>query len=387
MPTDEIKNAMRELFSEKDAEIKQHVVDLAGPLFAEKLAEMVKEARARELVTGKGLDVESKKKFVEDIKLIARNEKAAYLTINDQTGGYLVPTEVHGEIMRIAETTGIVARDARNMGASDIEIPIYTGDAMQGTYVSEDGTTTETQNDLGVARLKSATWMTIVRLSNKLISKANVNVADWLMALVAEGLAYRLDREGFVGGTFAGSPFVGLLGSSAVTSQTLGSGLTGFEDITQEEAAIAIGSVPTAALNSAAFYFHRTVWARIKTQRIGGAGTEYVFKQDNAALATLRRENGIQPVGDIQGYPVFTTDVLPAYSASAISTKFGVFGNLNLALVRGEDGPMSVLRSENAVVGGVSTFERNQTAMRFTQDHALSIMLPEAAVVFRTAAS
>ncbi len=381
---EEMKAAMREVFSEKDAEFKAHIEAIAGPLFAEKLADMVKEARARELVTGKGLDVEAKKKFIDDVKLIARNEKAAYLTINDQTGGYVVPTEVHGEIMRIAETTGIVARDARNMGASDIEIPIYTGDAMQGTYVSEDGTTTETQNDLGVARLKSATWMTIVRLSNKLISKANVNVADWLMALVAEGLAYRLDREGFVGGTFAGSPFVGLLGSSAVTEQTLGSGLTGFEDLTPEEASIAIGSVPTAALDRAAFYFHRTVWARIRTQK---SGSEYVFQQNYANLASLRRENGIQPVGEILGYPVYTTDVLPAYSASGISKKFGVFGNLNLALVRGEDGPMSVLRSENAVVGGVSTFERNQTAMRFTQDHALSIMLPEAAVVFKTAAS
>jgi HK97 family phage major capsid protein len=386
MDNDALKLALREVFTEKDAEIKQHIEELAGPLFAEKIAEAVKEARAREVVSGKGIDVEAKKKFIDDVKLIARGEKAAYLTVNDQTGGYLVPTEVHGEIMRIAETTGIVARDARNMGVADIEIPIYTGDVMQGTYVSEDGTTAETQNDLGVARLKAASWMTIVRLSNKLISKANVNVADWLMALVAEGLAYRLDREGFVGGTFAGSPFVGLLGSTAVTKQTLGNGLTGFEDITPEEAAIAIGTLPTSALDRAAFYFHRTVWARIKTQRIGAPGTAFVFNQDNSALATLRRESGIQPVGEIQGYPVFTTDVLPAYSTSGISKKFGVFGNLNLALVRGEDGPMSVLRSENAVVGGVSVYERNQTAMRFTQDHALSIMLPEAAVVFETAA-
>lgn len=384
MNTEELTDAMRTVFSEKDAEIKKHIEDIAGPMFAEKIAEHVKNARINELVNGKGVDVESKKKFIDDVKLIARGEKAAYLTVNDQTGGYLVPTEVHGEIMRIAETTGIVARDARNMGATDLEIPIYTGEAMQGNYVSEDGTTTETQNDLGVARLKAQTWMTIVRLSNKLIAKANVNVADWLIALVAEGLAYRLDREGFMGGTYAGSPFVGLLSSSAVTTQTLASTLTGFEDLTPEEASIAIGSVPTSALDRAAFYFHRTVWARIRTQK---SGSEYVFKQDNASIASLRRESGIQPVGEILGYPVYTTDVLPAYSASAISTKFGVFGNLNLALVRGEDGPMSVLRSENATVGGVSVYERNQTAMRFTQDNAVSVMLGEAAVVLKTAAS
>lgn len=380
---EEMKAALREVFSEKDAEIKQHIEEMAGPLFAEKIADAVKEARLREFTSGKGLDVEVKQKFIEDVKLIARNEKAAYLTVNDQTGGYLVPTEVHGEIMRIAETTGIIARDARNMGVTDIEIPIYTGDAMQGAYVSEDGTTTETQNDLGVARLRAATWMTIVRMSNKLIAKANVNVADWLMALVAEGLAYRLDREGFVGGTFAGSPFVGLLASTAVTKQTMFSGKTGFEDFDPYEAAVAIGTVPTAALANAAFYFSPSVWAQIKSQKDTNFG--YLFQQNFSDLAQFRRENGIQPVGVIQGYPVYTTNVLPAYSTSGSAKKFGVFGNLNLALVRGEDGPMNVLRSENAVVGGVSVYERNQTAMRFTQDHALSIMLGEAAVVFETA--
>ena len=380
-----LKDAVREIFSEKDAEIKQHIEDLAGPLFAEKMADAVKQARLQDVINGKAsLDQESKAQFAADMKHIARNQKAAYLTVNDQTGGYLVPTEVHNEIMRIAETVGYVARDARNFGVADIEIPIYTAEAMQGSYVGEDAAGSESQNDFGQAKLQAAQWVNIVRLSNKLISKANVNVAEWLMAIVAEGMAYRLDREGFMGGTYAGSTFVGILGSDNVTTQTLGTGRTGFEDITPEEASIAIGSLPNSALANGAFYFHRTVWARIRTQK---SGDNYVFNQDNAAIASLRRESGMQPVGEILGYPVFTTDVLPAYSASANSTKFGLFANLNLALAYGEDGPMEMARSESAVINNVSTFERNQTAMRFTHDHALSIMLPEAAVVFETAAS
>jgi HK97 family phage major capsid protein len=383
----DIEDLKKDLFDHVDASLKAHVEEVAGPALSEKIADMVKAARLDAALNGGGLSSEAKNLLVEDIKRIASGEKSVYLTVNDQTGGYLLPTEVHNEIMRIATTTGIVARDARRFGISDIEIPIYTGAAMQGGYVGEDQAGSATQNDLGVAKLVSAQWMNIVRLSNKLIAKANVNVAEWLMAIVAEGLAFRLDREGFVGGTFAGSPFVGLLASNTVATQTLGTGLTGFNQLTVDEASIAIGSLPTAALANAAFYFHRTVWARIRTQRVGGAGTEYVFKQDNAALASLRRENGLQPVGEILGYPVYTTDVLPPMSASAVNTRFGVFGNLNLALAIGESGPMSVLRSENAVVNGVSTFERNQTAMRFTHEHSVSIMLPDAAVVFRTAAS
>jgi hypothetical protein len=47
-----------------------------------------------------------------------------------------------------------------------------------------------------------------------MLSNTSVNLTDWLIGLIAEGLAVKLDKEGFKGGTFAGSPFVGLLGSS-----------------------------------------------------------------------------------------------------------------------------------------------------------------------------
>lgn len=385
MKVEDLKEVLGTVLDERDAEIKDTIKDTMGDIAAEKAAAVVAKARLADMEAGvKSLDNESKQQFATDMKRIAAQEKAAYLTVNDQTGGYLIPTEVNNEIMRIAETVGLVARDVRRLPVADIEQPIYTGEAMQGEYVGEDSAGSETQEDIGNAKLKSAQWMNIFRLSNRLINKANVNVAEWLMALAGEGLSYRLDREGFMGGTFAGSPFVGLLGSGAVTSQTITG--TGFEDITPEEASIAIGSVPTAALNNGAFYFHRTVWARIRTQKDPTSG-EYVFKQDNSAIASLRRENGLQPVGEILGYPVFTTDVLPAFSASAVSTKFGVFGNLSLALLMGEDGPMDMARSETAVVGGKSTFERNQTAFRFLHDHAISIALPSAAVVLETAAS
>ena len=380
----EIEQLKKDLFDHVDASIKSNIEELAGPAMAEKIAGMVAAARAEDRAAGRAsLSDDVKELLVEDIKRIASGEKAAYLTVNDQTGGYLVPTEVHNEILRIAAVTGVVARDARRFGISDVEIPIYTGAAMQGSYVGEDSAGSETQNDLGVAKLVSHQWMNIVRLSNKLIRKANVNVAEWLMAIVAEGLAYRLDREGFVGGTFVGSPFVGLLASGDVTVQTMAATKTGFEDFDVAEASDAIGALPEAALIDAAFYFNRTVWAKI---RVAKSGDNYVFGQSN--LASLKKDgNGLSPVGEILGFPVYTTDVLPAYSASAISTKFGVFGNLKQALGIGEDGPMSVLRSENAVVGGVSTFERNQTAMRFTHDHAVAILLPSAAVVLKTAAA
>jgi len=387
MEKHEIKEVFGEVLTEHDEEIKAELRAIAGDEAAEKAAAAVKAARIDEMRNGtRLLDNDSKAAFAEDMRKLASGEKAAYLTVSDQTGGYLVPTEVHNEIMRIAATTGVVARDARRFPVADIEIPTYSGAVMQGQYIGEDSAGSETQNDIGMARLKSAQWVEFFRVSNRLIQKATPSIGEWLMGLVGEGLAYRLDREGFMGGTYAGSPFVGLLGSSDVTTQTLGSGLTDFNDVTPEEASEAIGAVDTAALANAGFYFHRTVWAQIRAQKDGTSG-EYVFRQDHAPFAQIQRESGIQPVGSMWGYPVYTTDVLPTFADTAVSTKFGVFGNLSLALAMGEDGPMDMARSGDAVIGGKSTFERNQTAFRFTHQHALSVMLGSAAVVFETAAS
>jgi len=370
-----------------DDSIKANLEEIVGKEIADKIEASLNNIRARSILEGRdiiGVDADTKIKFVQDIRNISRGEKAAYLESSDQTGGYLVPTEVHAGILRIAETVGIIARDSRRwpMGSDTLEIPRYTGAAMQGEYVGEDEEGDETQNDLGVARLNAKVWMLIYRIGNTLLSDANVSIADWLMTMAAEGMAYRLDREGFVGGTFVGSPFVGILQSPDVTVQTLAATLTGFEDLTVEEASNAIANLPTAALGKAAFYFHRSVWARIRAQK---SGDNYVFGQSN--LATLRRENGIQPVGEILGYPVFTTDVLPAYSTSGVSKKFGVFGNLELALAWGDRGPMEVAKSDSATVGGKSVFRANQTAVRFTHRHAITMQLPAAAVVLKTAAS
>jgi len=381
----EIETLKAELFTAVDESVKKNLEAIVGPAVADRVEDAIKAMRLERMVSGKGgLDADVRKMFGDDIKAIARSEKAAYLESSDQAGGYLVPKEVHSEILRIAETVGLIARDARRwpQGSDELEIPRYTGSALQGEYLGEDEEGDETQEDLGVARLNVKRWQLILRLSNSLLADSSVNLSDWLMAMASEGMSYRLDREGFMGGTYAGSPFVGLLASNDVTTQTLGSGATGFEDVSLEEASTAIGSIKTAALNDAAFYFHRTVWAKIRAQK---SGDNYVYGQSN--LASLRRESGIQPVGEILGYPVYTTDVLPAYSASAVSTKFGVFGNLKLALAWGDRGPMEIARSTDATVGGKSLFRADQQAFRFKHRHAIAMQLPAAAVVLKTAAS
>lgn len=371
-----------------DESIKANLEEIVGKEVADRVEDTLKKYRHDVKINGTSLSDETKMAFAKDVLAIARGEKSAYLGSNEATGGYLLPTEVHAEIIRIAATTGIIVRDARRwpMSEQSLEIPRYTGSVMQGEYQGEDEEGDETQNDLGEAVLAAKYWQLIIRAGNRLLKDANVNLADWFLAMAAEGLAYRIDREGFVGGTFAGSPFVGLLQSPDVTVHTMTTGKTGFNSFDVVEASDVIALIPTAAVSGGAFYFHRTVWAKLKGKKDGTSGL-YEFSQQNSNLLRFYKENGINPVGMIEEYPVFTTDVLPAYSASAVSTKFGVFANMGLALAWGDKGPMEVAKSTEATVGGKSLFRANQTAFRFSHEHAISVALPAAAVVIKTAAS
>lgn len=385
---EELKSELRTAF---DQSMKENLETVVGPKVAEAVEKKVSDLKLERALSGNdktGLSTDMKKQFADEVRAVARGEKAAYLSDSDQAGGYLVPTEVHNGIIRIAETTGHVTRDARRwpMSSDTLEIPRYTGSVMQGEYIGQDEEGSETQNDLGVARLQVQQWINIMRVSEAMLQDANVDFTDWLMSMAAEGFAYRLDREGFVGGTFTGSPFVGLLQSGDVTTQDLASGKTSFADFDPAEASEAIGAIKTSALPGAAFYFSPSTWAQIRAQKDSTSG-EYVFSQHNVNFAVLQRENGIQPVGNIYGYPVYTTDVLPAFSTDGVSTKFGVFGNLGLALAWGDRGPMEIAQSTDATVGGKSLFRAKQRALRFAHRHAISLALPAAAVVFKTAAS
>lgn len=376
------ENLKKEFLVAVNDGIKANVKEAVGAEFAEQVEKTVQALAAERAVTGRditGVSSEAKVKFIQDLR-----ERAPYLGASDQAGGYLIPTEIYAGILRIAATTGIVARDAKRftLSTDQIDIPRYTGAVMQGAYIGEDTEGTETQNDLGVARIFVKQWITVFRISNILLADANVSVADWLMSMAAEGLAYRLDREGFRGGSFAGSPFVGLLSSPDVTVQTMATTNTGFDKLSLIEASDAIGALDTSMLNGAAFYFHRTVWAKLRSRSTAG-----IFEYGQTNLGRFQRESGIQAVGEILGYPVYTTDVLPAFSASAISTKFGVFGNISQALAWGDRGPMEIAKSGDATVGGKSLFLANQTALRFTHRHGISVALPAAAVVLKTSAS
>lgn len=375
-----------------DQAMEKNLKELAGAEVSKQVSAMVKKLRLDRDMFGRdasGLDDEIKIAFVQDIKKIVRGEKAALLENNDSTGGYLVPAEVHAGIMRIAASVGLVARDAMHftMTTDTLDIPRYTGSDLQGEYIGEDEEGSETSVSFGDAKLSAKTWIVLFRVGNTLIADANVNVADWLLGLVAEGLASRMDKEGFIGGTFTGSPFVGILGSSDVTTYSMPTGASSdaFSDFNADYASDVIGNVEESILNGCAFYFHRTVWAKIRQQKT--ANGMYTVGQNNSMIAANFKKEGIMPAGVLWDYPVYTTDALPANSASAASTAFGVFGNLQKGLYVGDRQNLEIARNEGTTIGGKNTFAANQVAIRALHRHAITIGLPAALVVIKTGAT
>jgi HK97 family phage major capsid protein len=92
---------------------------------------------------------------------------------------------------------------------------------------------------------------------------------------------------------------------------------------------------------------------------------------------------GPRPVGYILTRPVYTCRHLPALSASAAATKFGVFGNLK-CVAYGEKGNMTVQKFESGSFGGKEIALADQTAMVMKKRWGTTITLPEGMVTIKT---
>jgi len=378
------------------ASIKESLPEVVELQVSEQVKQIVAKMRIERAMYGQdasGLNDDQKLALAEDFKNIANGSlqngraKAAILSSSDEAGGYLIPTELYNGILRVAASAGIIARDAMRlpMGTTSMDVPRYSAADLEGGYLGEDTEGTESSVTFADAKLVAKTWYVLLRVSNTMLSNTSVNLTDWLIGLIAEGLAVKLDKEGFKGGTFAGSPFVGFLGSNEVTVFTMATGKETFAEFDMDEASDVIASMPESLLNGAAFYFNRTVWAKIRIKK-DTAGT-YVVGANGGIVAMNFKKEGIQPAGELWGFPVYTTDQLPTNAQTAVSTKFGVFANIGKALILGDKGTMTLAQSDSATVGGKNVFAANQKALRATHDHAIAIGLPTAAVVIRTSAS
>lgn len=267
------------------------------------------------------------------------------------------------------------------MKTDELDIPAYTGSFLEGEYLGVNSAGTLTGITFKQARLIAKKWQLAFTVGNDLIADAAVDLADWLLALAGEGLANRVDKEGLAG---TGLPFVGILNHPDVTTVTLATGKDTFSEIDLDDLSTLIANVEESVLDGAGFYMHRTMWNVIRTKK--DTAGNYIIGYPNPTILENQKPGGVRPVGQIWGYPVYTSRHLPASTATAVSTNFLFFGNLK-ALSFGNRGEMSVAQHQSGTFGGKEIALADQRGLVYRQRHGLAVVLPAAFCVAKTAAS
>lgn len=390
-----VKQLEDKLSASFDAIMEEKLKVVVGDYVAAETRKIVEQLRMERAVFGKDrteLTNEQKAEFAEQVKAVALgNYRAkaneALVEEQDSRGGYLVPKEVANAIVRIAASVGVAMSQAQKweMKTDELDIPSYTGAFLTGEYLGVDTAGSATGLTFKQAKLLAKKWQLAFVVGNDLLADTPIQLADWLLALGGEGLANMIDKQSFVSD---GEPFVGILNHPDVTVHTMPTGKDTFAEFDLDEASDVIGAVEESVLEGAAFYFHRTVWAKIRVKK-DSAGN-YVLPQAGAPSYALLEYNptggGIRPVGEILGFPVYTVRHLLANASSAVSTKFGVFGNLK-ALAYGDKGEMRVAQHTSGSFGGKEIALADQTGLVYKHRHGLVVTLPAAFVSIKTAAS
>ena len=378
-----------------DPVMEEKISTIVGEKVSQATKDLVQLMRAERALYGKdrsGLDEEQKKSFLDSVYAASYNGKTksgeALIEEQDDRGGYLVPKEVANAIVRIAATVGYVMSKAQKwpMGTDELGIPNYTGAFLEGEYLDVDTAGSLTPLTFGSAKLIIKKWQLAFAVGNDLMADSPVELADWLLALAAEALANRIDKEAFVG---TGAPFVGILNHKDVPTYTMKTGNTGFADMTVDDVSRADGALEDSVSDGADVLMHKSVWAEFRIQKDGNGA--YLLPQQGVPTTVLMDNytglvGAARPAGEALGKPVHTIRHLPKLSASAVSTPFATIGNFK-AMAYGDRGEMRVEEFKSGNFGGKEIALADQRGLVYRHRHALTITLPKAFTKIRTAAS
>jgi HK97 family phage major capsid protein len=400
-----------------DEVMKEKLVPIIGQEVAAETGKIVAELRAERAKFGfdrTGLDTKQKDLFVDTVRKaigFPTREKAneALIEEQDNRGGYLVSREIADAILRIAASVGTIMNQAMkwNMTSDELAVPNYTGAFLKGAYLGVDAPGVVTGITFGQSQLIVKKWQLAFVVGNDLLADASVNVADWLLSLAGEALANEIDYQGFVGGAHSGDPFLGILNwpstttidetGQKVSSYVLPSTMTTFAKFAlMDDSSAMIGNMEESLLGGAAFYIHRTVWAKLRTEKDSAGNYILPFAglaEPQPAVEDHPGGGPIKPAGQLLGYPVYTNRWLPAVGASSVngfsdaaSNPFLIFGNMQ-AFAFGDKGEMRVAQFESGSFGGKEIALADQRGLVYRHRHALTLALPRAMVVAKTAAS
>jgi len=356
----EVRTALKEFFENEGAAIIKKITQ-------KELERVIKEA-ADVKVPEYTSDV--KKDANEFFRALIDRDSVALKALSegvDSAGGYFVPEEFLATVLDIAKDVGYVRKYGTviKMSSDTLNIPKLAS-KPSAVWVSEGQAISTGQPVIGQVKLVAKETGLIVPVTRQLIMDSKVDVQQLIAKIIAEAIAEAEDTQGFTGD---GTVFTGVLNDTNVNVVTMPETKIGFSDITADDLINLISAVPSKVADKGAFVMHRSILATIKTLKDGNGA--YLFNPVDKT---------------IWGYPVYTSDVMPALADSAADTKFIIFGDLSY-LYLGDREQISVAVADQATVGGTNLYEANMLAIRVIERVGLAVAMPSAFAVLKTAAA
>ncbi len=227
--------------------------------------------------------------------------KAAFAESSDGVGGYLVPTTVTGEVLRLIYDSSVFASVGRHvpMTSKQMNLPNEAA-AFSAGWTAEATNLTGGENTFGVNALKAAKLYARATLSQEVVDDAIVGLLPYLQTVMSEQCGYLLD--------------------AAVSDGTDGNTPTSFSGLVT---ASGLNSVATTTTDGAAVAYSHLVKAMFKAGQRSTRTQAAWFMHPNifAAVVGLVDSNG-QPIFQMVGMPNLPEERIlgrPVYTSAAMS--------------------------------------------------------------------
>jgi len=334
-------------------------------------------------------DVEIMAKFIrgvglKDNNLVKEAQGASSKAMGELTGangGFLVPEELIAEIWRIQGLQGIVRAQARivNMVREQMHIN-RIGTNVTSYWAGHTVSMTESSPTIERITLQAELLTGLTMFETELLQDESAGLVTELTQLFAEVMSTEEDNQAFNG---VGAPFIGIFNDADVTVVGMTTADNTFEELEPDDLRKLLYNISSKALKGAAFYMSPYAWHIIQTLL---QDSQYMTTFANPVFSkgAWTPDQITDSAGTIWGYPVFLSDQLPGASDTAASTKWIVFGNMKYFVIGDRTGTEAKV-SEDGYVSGTSLFETNQSAIRITRRVAMSVGIPEAFAVLKTA--
>jgi HK97 family phage major capsid protein len=385
-----VTGAMKTVKEELSADIKAEAEEAKTKAAADKKA--ADDAAAADVtkknLTGKAADgTVDWTRTIRFIKAVQSKDEAGLKALGmkamnsdvDSQGGYLVPEEFSNKIEEIRLSVGLARKVARYvpMKSNVKNMPILADDVLV-YYPGQGGVKTSSQFTLGRVRLEAETIAGLTMITDELQEDTDANFVQLIAERFAQALAKEEDRQMLMG---TGLPFMGVMNVAGTNLVNMSTGDTDETKVTVAYLLTMIAQLEETILDGAIWIMHRFILAKVRAIKENG---QSIVLACNPIMKNDYKGGMVQPSGMLLEHEVYTSSAMP--STAGVSTKFIIFGNFDYYYF-GERRGTRMKSNEAAVVGGVSAFETDSSAVRVDERVALAPALPAAFAILVTAAS